>query len=110
IFSAILLAPMLLASPAFAQPPSGFAVTATGTSFTSIPAGADGYGNIAEAAVWSGSVTGSPINGSFQMQEMRSHSSDGMSGAMQGQFTIVDGGGNSVSGTVAGTFTADASA
>jgi hypothetical protein len=109
ILAAFLLAPGLTAAPALAQPSSGFAQTATATAFSPTSGGGDPYGMISEGGFSQGVTSGSHINGTFTMQEARSHSADGLSGTLTGQFTMVDGVGNSVSGTVSGQFVMDAS-
>jgi len=101
----LLVAPLVAAYPAFAQAPTGFSQTATATAFAPLGGGADSYGVVGDGGVAQGVVSGSPINGSFALQEARSRSADGTSGTVQGSFTMTDAAGNSISGTMSGSFT-----
>jgi len=116
VIGAMLLMSALPAASAFAQQgypgvgQSTFNLTADSTSFTPSPPTPDGRGNIAEMATSSGNLSGSPFSGTFQVQEVRLHSpADGSSGTVQGQFTLRDGSGNTISGNLSGDYSVAAS-
>jgi hypothetical protein len=104
MLGALLVAPLLAVAPAAAQAP--FSATATGTSFTASPGSVIGA-SVTESASWDGSVSGSPLNGSIHVDETRSHGVEAASGSMSAQFTMTDGGGSSISGSLNGQFWAD---
>src|SRR4051812_33324101 len=88
VVAALLVAPLLATTPAAAQV-GAFSESAAATSFA--PA--------ADSASWDGSVSGSPLNGSIHVDESR-----GPGGSMQGQFTLVDPGGSTITGSLGGSF------
>jgi len=109
IIGAMLVTSLWPVGSAFAQQfpgvgPGSFTQTADATSFVPTPATPDGQGNILEGAAADGNLSGSPLSGTFHVQETRAHSVDGLTGTVQGQFTFRDGAGNTLYGTTSGQF------
>ena len=98
VIGALLAAPLLATTPAAAQMQAPFNESATATSFApSAPS------MLGEGASWDGSVSGLPMSGSIHVDESRN-----AGGSMQAQFTLSDGGGSTITGSLSGTFSADA--
>jgi hypothetical protein len=101
-------APALAQAPYYAASGQAFTQTANATTFNLGQPVPDGRGGMAAPAVSDGTVSGTPINGTFHVDEIRAYSADGASGTMQGRFTFQDGAGSSLIGNLTGDFTLDA--
>ena len=106
LLAALMVAPLLAATPAAAQVQAPFNESAAATSFA--PTGNVVGAMVSESATWDGTVSGMPLSGYIHVQENRTHAIDAASGPMRAQFTMSDGAGSTIMGSLSGQFAVDA--
>jgi hypothetical protein len=107
--SMVVLGALALAPIAGAQygPPGVVAMNETSSNVSFAPGSEslDPTGSVLiTTAVMTGGVVGSPINGSLHIEEVRTRTVDAGSGSVQGQFTLTDNFGSTISGDLSGNF------
>jgi hypothetical protein len=80
--------------------------TATGVTFAPGPETMDPTGSVMiSTAVLNGNVVGTPITGTLNIEEVRTRPVEANSGSVEGQFTLTDGFGSTITGDLSGDFT-----